>query len=455
MVPRKNGPAAMTDAEPPQAERIGRPLIKKRYVAAVVAGNALEFYDFLTYAFFAIYIGKAFFPSNNPTASLLSSLATFGAGFITRPIGSFVIGRLGDRRGRKPAMVLSFWMMGAAIIGLALVPSYAQIGVAAPALAIFFRLLQGFALGGDVGPTTAVLVEAAPLQRRGFYSSFQSASQNVATLGAGVVGFALTSTLNAQQLQSFGWRIAFLLGALTVPFALLVRRNLPETFHEHEARGTAPTPWRPYVFMSMMGVLMLANGTIGTYIRTYITTYAIATLHMPSNVAFGATVINGIFGTIFCLISGLLMDRFGRKRAMLVPGVITLILVFPSFEIVARYRNATTLFGATAILAALSSLAICPAITWLTESLPPSIRSGGVGLIYAVSIAVFGGTTQYAVTWLIAATGNPLAPGWYWTVAAIFGLGAMLAIRESAPGFAVGHKKIMVPVTEGASEEAG
>ncbi len=148
--------------------------VPARLVAAVVVGNALEFYDFLTYAFFAVYIGRAFFPSNVPTASLLASLGTFGVGFVTRPIGGLVIGRIGDRLGRKPAMILSFSLMGVAITGLALTPPHSMIGIAAPMLVIFFRMLQGFALGGEVGPTTAFLLEAAPPERRGFYTSFQS-----------------------------------------------------------------------------------------------------------------------------------------------------------------------------------------------------------------------------------------------------------------------------------------
>src|ERR1700691_6764108 len=150
-----------------------RASVPARHVAAVVAGNALEFYDFLTYAFFAVYIGRAFFPSTSPTASLLASLGTFGVGFVTRPIGGLVIGRMGDRLGRKPAMILSFSLMGIAITGLALTPPHSMIGVAAPALVVFFRMVQGFALGGEVGPTTAFLLEAAPPERRGFYTAFQ------------------------------------------------------------------------------------------------------------------------------------------------------------------------------------------------------------------------------------------------------------------------------------------
>src|SRR5262245_52604447 len=154
--------------------------IAKRQIAAVVIGNALEFYDFLTYAFFAVHIGNAFFPSRNPSSSLLLSLATFGAGFLMRPVGGLVIGRMGDRVGRKPAMLLSFSCMGIARTGLALTPTYGSIGIAAPILVIAFRLLQGFALGGEVGPTTAYLMEAAPLEKRGLYASLQYSTQGLA-----------------------------------------------------------------------------------------------------------------------------------------------------------------------------------------------------------------------------------------------------------------------------------
>jgi len=193
------------------------PVMPFRHVAAVTLGNALEFYDFTTYGFFAIYIGRTFFPSSTPGTSLLLSLATFGAGFLTRPVGAMVIGPLGDRIGRKPAMLFSFALMGLAMIGMALTPSYARIGVTAPILVVLFRLLQGFALGGEVGPTTAYMVEAAPPTRRGFYASLQYASQDAAGLTAGLVGTLLASLLSAAQLQDWGWRVVLLLGASVVP----------------------------------------------------------------------------------------------------------------------------------------------------------------------------------------------------------------------------------------------
>src|SRR6185295_6261219 len=191
-----------------------------RQVLAVVAGNAIEFYDFVTYAFFAAQIGRTFFPSDTPGTSLLASLATFGAGFLTRPLGALVIGRYADRAGRKPAMLLSFWLMGIAVVGLPLVPSYASIGLAAPVLVIGFRLLQGFALGGEVGPNTAYLMEAAPTRHRGFYISMQATSADVAVMVAGLVGVLLANLLAPAQLDAWGWRLALLPGAIIVPFGL-------------------------------------------------------------------------------------------------------------------------------------------------------------------------------------------------------------------------------------------
>jgi len=410
-----------------------RESVPARHIAAVVIGNALEFYDFLTYAFFAVYIGRVFFPSNDPSASLLASLATFGAGFLMRPIGALVIGKMGDRLGRKPAMILSFLLMGVAIAGLALTPSRAAIGVAARVLAVFFRMLQGFALGGEVGPTTAFLLEVAPPGRRGFYTAFQFWTQDLSVLISGLVGFGLANTLTEQQLQDFGWRIAFLAGALIVPFGLAMRRRLPETLPAPDAGKRDPIRLRPYLPVAVIGLLLLASSTIGAYVLDYMTTYAIATLHMPSNAAFAATVVVGLCGVLLDLVSGALSDRFGRKRTMLVPCVLLLLSMLPAFYAISHYQTTAVLLGATAVLSSLLSLSAVPMIVWITESLPAAIRSGSVALIYAVSISIFGGTTQYAITLLIKATGNPVAPAWYWTAALLIGIAAMCATRESAP----------------------
>jgi MFS family permease len=300
-------------------------------------------------------------------------------------------------------------------------------------LVIFFRMLQGFALGGEVGPTTAFLLEAAPIERRGFYTAFQAWTQNFSILISGLIGFGLAKLLTEQQLQDFGWRIAFLIGAAIVPFGLLVRRNLPETFHAPEGGLRENIPLRPYLRVAVLGLLLMASGTIGAYLRSYMTTYAIATLHMPTAVAFMATIVTGLCGVTFDLVSGALSDRFGRKPAMIVPGVLLLASILPGFYVISHFRTTATLLGTTAVLSILTSFTVGPMIIWLTESFPAGIRSGSVAIVYALAIATFGGTTQYVVTWLIKATGNPLAPAWYWTVAMIVGIAAMTLTHETAP----------------------
>src|SRR5258708_27126292 len=289
-----------------------------RSVIGATVGNALEFYDFITYAFFAIQLGHALSPSNTACGRRMLSLATFGAGFITRPIGGIVIGAYSDRVGRRAAMMLRFTMMGCAIIAIALIPSYAKIGIAAPILAILARLVQGFSLGGEVGPTTAYLLESAPVKRRGLSVSWQGASQGIAATTAGLVGFVLAANLSPAALDSYGWPIAFLIGAGTLPFGLWIRRSLPETLHEEEHHSVAVSSaetglgavrenWRIIV----LGLLVLAGGTISTYVFDYLTTFAQGTLHMAPRVAFGATVLLNFAGVAMVLVGGWLSDRIG------------------------------------------------------------------------------------------------------------------------------------------------
>jgi MHS family citrate/tricarballylate:H+ symporter-like MFS transporter len=410
-----------------------------RHVMAVFVGNGLEFYDFLTFSYFAVYISRAFYPGGTSSAALLATLATFGAGFLTRPIGAIVIGGMGDRIGRKPAMVFSFTLMGVAIVGLALTPSYAVIGPAAPLLVLFFRLVQGFALGGEVGPTTAFMAEAAPPNRRGLYLSMQYATQDAAVLVAGLVGTSLAALLTAQQLQDWGWRAALLLGACIVPFGLMLRSTLPETLgqrHPEEAAPPAPSSGgrpRPYLRIVVLGLMMLTAGTIGSYTLNYMTTYALDTLRLPATISFSLLILNGGVSMGFEVLSGWLSDKFGRKPVMIAPAVLLVLAIFPCFWVIDHVRSLGALYGAEAVMAILASLASVPVIVTITETLPPHIRSGAVATIYAFAISIFGGSTQFVIKLLLDRTGNPLAPAYYWTAAAIMGLVAMSLVKESAP----------------------
>ncbi len=422
---------AATELAEPAVAKADR--LPHHHVAAVTAGNALEFYDFLTYSFFAAQIGRTFFPSDNPISSLLASLATFGAGFLTRPVGAFVIGRLADRIGRKPAMFLSFGLMGMAMLGIALTPSYATIGIAAPILAIAFRLIQGFALGGEVGPSTAYLIEAAPVMRRGLYASLQGSSQQLAVLSAGLIGYVLANQLSDTALDQWGWRIAFLIGAIIVPFGLVLRRSLAETLDPSETLPGVARAKHDYRRVAAVALILLTSGTMCTYVMNNLTTYASTTLHMTTSASFGATVSQGLTGMIFAVVGGALSDRLGRRAVMFWPRLALLFAVFPAFWLLGHFRTATALFAATAVMSTLFSLSMGATFASITESLPKAVRAGALALIYAVAISVFGGATPFVVTWLTDASGNPMTPAFYMMGAVVIGLVGALLMPESAP----------------------
>ncbi len=420
--------------------------IKRRHVAAAVIGNALEFYDFTTYATFASAIGHSFFPIgkggllDTEFGSLMLSLFTFGAGFLLRPIGGIVLGHYADRVGRRPAMLISFTMMGLAILALALIPSYSVIGLAAPILAVLARLTQGFALGGEVGPTTAYLVESAPAKRRGLYASWQSASQSIASMLGGTVGVVLSQTLSPQVLDTYGWRIAFLLGALTLPFGLYMRRSLPETLHrpdhlphyDAKARGVLRVV-HDNGRAILTGLAILAGGTVATYVLNYMTTFARTTLHMAASPSFAATLVNGVFGVAASLAGGLLSDMFGRKRLMIASRGLFLIAVYPVFLAIVNWHSTSALLFGTAVLSILLNVSSGAFYVAFGEALPKRVRGTIFATVYATSITVFGGPTQAFIAWLIHVTGNALAPAWYLLLMTIVSLIAMFSIRETVP----------------------
>jgi len=410
-------------------EEVARRAPMPKQIAAVVVGNALEFYDFVTYSFFAVQIGRSLFPGDSDR-SLMLSLGTFGIGFLSRPLGGLLIGRYADRKGRKPAMILSFSLMGIGLVGLALTPSYAIAGMAAPALAVLFRLIQGFALGGEVGPNTAWLLEAAPPGRRGLYVSLHMATADVGVLVAGLVGFVLSSALSSAQFDAWGWRIAFLLGAAIVPFGLALRRTLDETLSPAKEE-VAEASLRPVLATAAAGMIVLGAATIANYTLQYINTYAQTTLHMAVNVAFGATLVLGAVSVACDLAAGWLADRFGRKRTLLLPWLSLILLAVPAYLFVSAVRTPAALFATTAFLSLVHIMGSTPAMLLVLEAIPARVRAGAMGLIYAGAISVFGGTAQPLIRKLIEWTGNPVAPGWYMAGAVACGLAATFFIREA------------------------
>jgi MFS family permease len=414
-------------------------------VAAAVIGNGLEFYDFVTYTFFAIQIGHAFFPTHNDYVSLMLSLATFGVGFVMRPLGGIVLGRYADRAGRRPAMLLSYGLMGVSIFVVAIVPPYAVLGIAAPVIVVLARMAQGLALGGEVGSSTAFLMEAAPAEKRGYYTAWQTGSQYVSSLAGGLVGALLSVSLSPETFAAYGWRIAFGLGVLTIPFGLIIRNSLPETLHMPDATpaGQQAGDTNALLWANMrvivLGFLILASGTIFTYVTNYTATFAQTALHLSSTLALSATIVVGIAGLAAGLFSGALSDRFGRWPLMVWPRFVYLAGVYPAYAWMIHTRSATALLLGTAFLQFSGSMGLGAFYAAMAESLPKRIRGTVFGTVYATAIAIFGSTAQPIIAWLTHVTGSLFAPAYYVIGASVIGLIASALMAETAP---VKHKTV-------------
>ena len=413
------------------AEAVPHKRVSAGVVAATVAGNAIEFYDFLSFAFFAVYIAKAYFPGGDPFYDLLKTLAVFWSGFLFRPIGGVVIGAFADRAGRRPAMLLTIALITIGTMGLALVPSYATIGLAAPVLLVICRIIQGFALGGEVGPASVFLMEAAPPHARGFYVSWQIASQGLAVMAGGAVGVALSLVLTQEQLADWGWRVPFLLCLALIPIAFYLRGDMPETLTERGHASAARQGLTENAGYVMLGVLLIIGGTVSTYVGNYMSTYAITTLKLPPTLSLSATLINGLGTFVFALIGGWLGDRHGRKALVLWPRVALAVVIWPLFLLLAASPNAMTLWLATIVNSALTALSAGVGLVILPELLPKRARATGFAVSYAIGVSIFGGSTQFVIAWLIHVTKNPAAPAWYVVATSLVTIGALLALPET------------------------
>lgn len=404
---------------------------------AAVVGNALEWYDFAIYAFFASTIGRLFFPSANESVSLLETFATFGVGFVMRPLGAVVLGSYADRAGRKKALMLTMVLMGVGTTVIGAVPTFDAIGWRAPLLIVVARLVQGFSAGGELGSATAFMLEHAPANRRGWIASFQQASQAATLLAGSLVGAAVTGALAPRQLEQWGWRLPFLLGLVIVPFGLYIRRHVEETpaFAELEKSSRQPLRelMRGHARQVVAGLGLVIIWTVCTYFfLVYMPTFAGRQLGLPQS---GSLAANGIALAVLAILApafGKLSDRVGRKPLLLAGAASICVLSFPLIAVLARYPSLGLLICVQVVMAALIAVFTGPAPAALGELYPTRVRSSGMSLAYNGAVTVFGGFAPFISTWLIAKTGSSLAPAWYVAGSALASLIALAFMRETA-----------------------
>ena len=403
-----------------------------RTVIAATVGAVLEWYDLLVYAMFAVVLAKQFFPASDPSVSLLLSLGTFALAWLVRPIGAVVIGAYGDRAGRKPALVLSAGLMMGGTLLTGVLPSYASIGLAAPLLLMLARLLQGFSAGGEFGSATALLAEEDP-NRRGFYASLQWSATGLAVFLAASFAFVINSSLTADQVASWGWRLPYLFGLLIGPAAWYIRRSGEET-PEFLATAMAEHPIAEVVARDktrvLLGAGVVAAGAAGSYTINYMPTFAATQLHMGATTALIGTMVAGAVNTVLPPVFGHLSDVYGRFRIMGLFGSIGLCLIYPLFLWVLAVPTLATLIAIQIIVAAVFYCGYYATVpSFLAELFPTRRRTTGISIAYVLAQLVFGGVTPLVVSALITATGNPAVPGLYLAGVTLLSLGCLAACR--------------------------
>jgi MFS transporter, MHS family, proline/betaine transporter len=397
-------------------------LSKTHVITATTLGTALEFYDFTIYSFFAIQIGQLFFPGASPVNQFLLSIGVFGVGFVVRPLGGIVIGAYADRAGRKKAMVLTIMMMALSCAMIACAPPYAVAGMAAPLIVLAARLLQGFAAGGEFGPGTTLLVEYATDQTRAFFASWNFAATALGLALGALVATLVNVALPKQAVLEWGWRLPFLLGIIAAPAGMLIRRRLEETLVNGTTRahgkprpqGALKAALTTHLRLTILGTFAELGGSVSVYITAFfLPSHAVRALHLSPTAAVTSGVVSSLVLFVAAPVAGKLADRFTRKRVLVISRVIMLLAVYPAFAFLGSHPSMTALCVVSGLLAVFVAGQIVPVLVMIPELFPKHVRATGIALTYVVSASFFGGFSPFIASWLVARTGNPLAPAWY------------------------------------------
>jgi MHS family citrate/tricarballylate:H+ symporter-like MFS transporter len=414
-------------------------LEKVKTVLRVTSGNFLEMYDFFLFGIYAPQISHAFFPSDDPYASLMATFLSFAAGFAMRPIGALVLGPYIDRIGRRKGLIVTLSIMACGTILIAFVPSYATIGVLAPMLVVLGRLLQGFSAGVELGGVSVYLSEMATPGNKGFYVSWQSASQQVAVVFAALLGYTIANAMSTEAAADWGWRIPFFIGCAIVPFLYMIRRKLEETA-EFAARKVHPTTTQIFATLAanwpivLGGVAMVVMTTVSFYLITvYTPTFGRSVLKLTESDALLATMAIAVSNFIWLPISGAASDRIGRKPILVAFTVLALLTAYPALAWLVSEPTFGRMLAVELWLSLIYAWYNGAMVVALTELIPATVRTSGFSLAYSLATTL-GGSSLFISTWLIANTGDKAAPGYWMSFAALCGLIATLALYRRPAG---------------------
>lgn len=411
-------------------------LSTKHVIAATTVGTALEFYDFTIYSFFAIQIGQLFFPGASPVNQFLLSIGVFGVGFVVRPLGGIVIGAYADRVGRKKAMVLTIMLMALSCAMIACAPPYAVAGMVAPFIVLAARLIQGFAAGGEFGPGTTLLVEYATDQTRAFFASWNFAATALGLALGALVATLVNVALPKQAVLDWGWRLPFLLGIVAAPAGMLIRRRLEETLVDRapgapRPQGALKAALTTHLKLTILGTFAELGGSVSVYITAFfLPSHAVRALHLSPTAAVTSGVVSSLVLFVAAPVAGRLADRFTRKRVLVISRVIMLLAVYPAFAFLGAHPSMTALCIVSGLLAVFVAGQIVPVLVMIPELFPKHVRATGIALTYVVSASFFGGFSPFIASWLVAQTGNPLAPAWYVAAACAISLVPVIWLKD-------------------------
>ena len=398
---------------------------KAGMVFRVTAGNFLEQFDFFLFGFYANRIAAVFFPAQSAFASLTLTFAVFGAGFLMRPLGAIILGAYIDNVGRRKGLLVTLGLMASGTILIAFVPSYASIGALAPLLVLIGRLLQGFSAGAELGGVSVYLSEMATPGHRGFYTSWQSASQQIAIVVAAVLGFVLDRWMAADTIAAWGWRVPFLVGCMIVPLVFLLRQKLEET-HAFKARTQQPDMREVFSSVArnwlivLAGALLVATTTATFYMITvYAPTFGRVELKLSTADSLLVTACVGVSNFIWLPLGGAISDRLGRKPVLLCMAVLVILTAYPGLWVLADAPSFERMLIVLLWLSFLFGLYNGAMIPALAEVMPANVRVAGFSLAYSLATAIFGGFTPVISTALIHATHDKAAPGYWLSAAAL------------------------------------